>query len=92
MHASGNLQSEGKLELLFLRLAVTNAIVDPWIYILLRKETLESVQQIFSIIFQMKCCGVLSRRNSDRQSLSEPHRRNELGPIQNVNNVATGEP
>ncbi|XP_061166342.1 prostaglandin E2 receptor EP4 subtype-like [Saccostrea echinata] len=37
---------DGKLELLVLRFAVTNSIIDPWIYILLRKETLLGLRKL----------------------------------------------
>nr|XP_022336532.1 prostaglandin E2 receptor EP4 subtype-like [Crassostrea virginica] len=36
---------DGPLELLVLRFAVTNSIIDPWIYILLRKETLDGLKK-----------------------------------------------
>ncbi|XP_062586185.1 prostaglandin E2 receptor EP4 subtype-like [Saccostrea cucullata] len=39
-HASGATDGEGKTELNLLRMGVTNSVVDPWIYILFRKEVL----------------------------------------------------
>lgn len=39
-HASGSIEGEGFTELTVLRMAVTNSVVDPWIYILFRKEVL----------------------------------------------------
>ncbi|XP_061183479.1 uncharacterized protein LOC133191758 [Saccostrea echinata] len=44
-HAVGEMSGQGNRELLVLRLAVSNSIVDPWIYILIRKETLEAVRR-----------------------------------------------
>ncbi|XP_062576038.1 prostaglandin E2 receptor EP4 subtype-like [Saccostrea cucullata] len=50
-HASSLMEAsakggDGKLELLVLRFAVTNSIIDPWIYILLRKETLLGLRKL----------------------------------------------
>lgn len=39
-HATAWAEDNGRLELLAVRLAVTNSIVDPWIYILFRKENI----------------------------------------------------
>lgn len=39
-HASFYITGQGKTELNLLRLAVTNSVIDPWIYILFRKESL----------------------------------------------------
>lgn len=39
-HASGSIHGEGPTELNFVRMAVMNSVVDPWIYILFRKEVL----------------------------------------------------
>ena len=38
-------------ELLVIRLAITNSNVDPWVYILLRKEHLERIKQVFSRVY-----------------------------------------
>lgn len=42
--------TNGSLELLVLRLAVTNSIIDPWIYILLRKETIVGLLRVKTAI------------------------------------------
>ncbi|XP_048752933.1 prostaglandin E2 receptor EP4 subtype-like [Ostrea edulis] len=42
----GSSDGDGPLELLVLRFAVNNSIVDPWIYILLRKETLNGLKSL----------------------------------------------
>lgn len=42
--------TNGSLELLVLRLAVTNSIIDPWIYILLRKETIVGLLKVKTAI------------------------------------------
>ena len=39
-HAAFAVTGQGKTELLFLRMAVTNSVIDPWIYILFRKEVM----------------------------------------------------
>ncbi|XP_048764526.2 thromboxane A2 receptor-like [Ostrea edulis] len=39
-HASGSITGEGTTELNLLRMGVTNSVVDPWIYILFRKEVI----------------------------------------------------
>ncbi|XP_052689034.1 thromboxane A2 receptor-like [Crassostrea angulata] len=39
-HASFAITGQGKTELNLLRMAVTNSVIDPWIYILFRKESL----------------------------------------------------
>ncbi|XP_062576037.1 prostaglandin E2 receptor EP4 subtype-like [Saccostrea cucullata] len=49
-HAASLMEASDKegrqLELLALRFAVTNSIIDPWIYILLRKETLVGLRKL----------------------------------------------
>ncbi|XP_062587023.1 prostaglandin E2 receptor EP4 subtype-like [Saccostrea cucullata] len=40
-------QKNDNTELLLLRLAVCNAIIDPWMYIVLRKESLSKIAEIF---------------------------------------------
>ncbi|XP_062578505.1 prostaglandin E2 receptor EP4 subtype-like [Saccostrea cucullata] len=57
-------------ELLVLRLAVTNSIIDPWIYILLRKETILSMRRIF---FRAVCCKLSYGMNS--RSLGSSRKR-----------------
>ncbi|XP_062578507.1 prostaglandin E2 receptor EP4 subtype-like [Saccostrea cucullata] len=44
-HAGRWIEGNGARELLVLRFAVNNSIIDPWIYILLRKETLRALQR-----------------------------------------------
>ncbi|KAK3090626.1 hypothetical protein FSP39_013243 [Pinctada imbricata] len=78
LHAAIYLEGQGDLELDLLRLAVTNAIVDPWIYIFLRRETLEFVQNLYWKI-RAKFGGGLTRRNSDRQSLSNNQQQQTRG-------------
>ena len=71
--------SDGKLELLVGRLAVTNSVVDPWIYIVLRKENFEAVEKFY----RKYRCGVCT---SDAQrSTSNPN----LGNQQSVQTQAT---
>lgn len=37
-HVSGATSGVGEMELLLVRLSITNSVIDPWIYILFRKE------------------------------------------------------
>lgn len=45
-HATGAVEGENTTELDLLRMAVTNSVLDPWIYILLRKESLMFVLRV----------------------------------------------
>lgn len=44
-HAIGTLSGNGQFELVALRISVTNSIVDPWIYIVFRKDTFDFFQR-----------------------------------------------
>ncbi|KAK3089756.1 hypothetical protein FSP39_006250 [Pinctada imbricata] len=55
-HATLRNDENGSTELLVLRFAVTNSIIDPWIYILLRKETLEFIQKVYNRLREK--CGM----------------------------------
>ena len=58
--------SDGKMELLVARLAVNNSIIDPWIYIVLRKENFEFVEKMYK-----KCTGTAT--SSEPQSSTSIH-------------------
>ncbi|XP_062583060.1 prostaglandin E2 receptor EP3 subtype-like [Saccostrea cucullata] len=63
LHAAGQRTGAGRLELWFVRLTFLNAIIDPWLYIILRKE---SVTKLVSL------CRLLgSQRPSEQESLLE---------------------
>ncbi|XP_061182326.1 prostaglandin E2 receptor EP4 subtype-like [Saccostrea echinata] len=66
-HAVFWMDGDGGTELLVLRLAVTNSIIDPWIYILLRKETILSVKRIFN---RAICCKLSYGMNSRSLDIS----------------------
>lgn len=76
---------DGPLELLVLRFAVTNSIVDPWIYILLRKETLDGLKRCKRGVKQK--LGIVSEsfhdnnvgRNSERARRKCPIKVTESG-------------
>ncbi|XP_062582824.1 prostaglandin E2 receptor EP4 subtype-like [Saccostrea cucullata] len=51
-------------DLLLARIAMTNSVIDPWIYILLRKENLRSLHRRFGGF----CCKVQSSTVDDRQN------------------------
>lgn len=44
-HAAKWIHGNGARELLVLRFAVNNAMIDPWLYILLRKETFIAINR-----------------------------------------------
>lgn len=44
-HAAKWINGNGARELLVLRFAVNNAMIDPWLYILLRKETFIAIKR-----------------------------------------------
>ena len=67
-HATLSIDTNGPTELLVLRFAVTNSIIDPWIYILLRRETLESSQKIYRRI--KKKLGYDASESSSREKSS----------------------
>ncbi|XP_061183477.1 prostaglandin E2 receptor EP4 subtype-like [Saccostrea echinata] len=67
-HACHLMNSNGSVELLVLRLAVTNSIVDPWIYILLRKETVLGLLRIKAVIFN--CC--VAHNSSENNRVEQP--------------------
>ena len=62
--------TNGSVELLVLRLAVTNSVVDPWIYILLRKETVLGLLRI-----KMAVCDQCA-------SMESPSRQESAGKVQ----------
>ncbi|XP_048764532.1 prostaglandin E2 receptor EP4 subtype-like [Ostrea edulis] len=63
-HAVGTISGNGQFELFALRISVTNSIVDPWIYIVFRKSTVE--------FFQHKAlkCGIVPRSLSSTEAQS----------------------
>ncbi|XP_061182327.1 prostaglandin E2 receptor EP4 subtype-like [Saccostrea echinata] len=62
-HAAMWIEGNGPRELLVLRFAVTNSVVDPWIYILLRKENLR--------ILQKRCGGFCGKFNLTTESSTQ---------------------
>lgn len=47
LHATGVRESNGPQEMWLERIAVLNAIIDPWLYIVLRKESIERLSTLF---------------------------------------------
>lgn len=64
--------TNGSLELLVLRLAVTNSIIDPWIYILLRKETIVGLLRIKTAISGL--CVTKKEQSSPKTGAAEETR------------------
>lgn len=64
--------TNGSLELLVLRLAVTNSIIDPWIYILLRKETIVGLLRIKTAISGL--CFTKKEQSSPKTGAAEETR------------------
>ncbi|XP_062587037.1 thromboxane A2 receptor-like [Saccostrea cucullata] len=58
LHAANIRNENNEVELWFLRMTVCNAIVDPWLYIVLRKESLEKI-----IYILRQCTGNPSQEN-----------------------------
>nr|XP_022345341.1 prostaglandin E2 receptor EP2 subtype-like [Crassostrea virginica] len=48
LHATGLRSDNGPLEMWFERLTFLNAIIDPWIYIILRRESIQKLTTLFS--------------------------------------------
>lgn len=77
------MNTNGSLELLVLRLAVTNSIVDPWIYILLRKETLLGLLKIKMAISSgcvEKGDSTRNNRNTGEHNQSKYVKKPSLSP------------
>lgn len=72
-HAAAWMDDNGTLELFVVRLAVTNSIVDPWIYILFRKENI--------ILITRKLGNVCGKISVSRSSVS-----NDVTPSSNARN------
>lgn len=53
-HATALFYDVGSLELFVVRLAVTNPIIDPWIYILFRKENIFAITRKTRILLGQK--------------------------------------
>ncbi|XP_061166343.1 prostaglandin E2 receptor EP4 subtype-like [Saccostrea echinata] len=66
----------GQLELLALRFAVTNSIIDPWIYILLRKETLVGLRKLKrGLMLRIKIVNESIHDNSINRNSERERRR-----------------
>ncbi|XP_062586170.1 prostaglandin E2 receptor EP4 subtype-like [Saccostrea cucullata] len=53
-HATFSIVGQGRTELIVLRMGVTNSVIDPWIYILFRKEACGMVMNCFNKILNRK--------------------------------------
>jgi len=60
-----------KADLHALRLASFNQILDPWVYILFRKELLTKAAAFFKAVFSRHCCGCCPKRIVRRESRFE---------------------
>ncbi|KAK3104767.1 hypothetical protein FSP39_009705 [Pinctada imbricata] len=72
-HMIQNINSDepgnGKKEFLVGRLAITNQMVDPWIYIVLRKENFEFLERLYKRFYTMR--KEKNDSNSDSMNIDE---------------------
>ena len=61
LHATGTRNANASLELWVLRMAVLNSVVDPWVYIVLRRESLIRI----SGLYQSCCSRIQSNRETE---------------------------
>lgn len=68
MHATNirTQQDNNAIELWLLRMAVCNAIVDPWLYIVLRRESLRRM-----ILFYRNCRGITGPLTMGQREVDE---------------------
>nr|XP_022318323.1 prostaglandin E2 receptor EP4 subtype-like [Crassostrea virginica] len=72
-HVVGAITGNGNFELLSLRLSVTNSIVDPWIYIVFRKDTIDFLQhKVVNQIFPSREAPSSSVTNSTQFHSDSP--------------------
>ncbi|XP_061166384.1 prostaglandin E2 receptor EP4 subtype-like [Saccostrea echinata] len=66
LHAANLRHDENnEIELWLLRLAVLNAIIDPWLYIVLRKESLRKIVEIYRHCRGRQESGSMNERETD---------------------------
>lgn len=80
-HATFSVSGQGKTELTFLRMAVTNSVIDPWLYILFRKENL-----VILVNFGNRLLG---RNNSPRPSDTSRSRDSQKTNNKTIKTVST---
>lgn len=61
LHAAGIRRANDSLELWLLRMAVLNSIVDPWLYIVLRRESIHKISELCQY-----CCRKKDNVESDQ--------------------------
>lgn len=76
-HASGAISGEDVTELILLRMGVSHSVLDPWIYILLRKEILVLILRAVEIVTNQKLRIVQNLTGNDdgqdqRASFNQP--------------------
>ncbi|XP_052689353.1 prostaglandin E2 receptor EP4 subtype-like [Crassostrea angulata] len=74
-HAGKWIHGNGARELLVLRFAVTNAMIDPWIYILLRKETFIAIKRHYKGL----CKNLFGKSNIPTVSYTSQSTSNKSG-------------
>jgi len=62
LHATGIRNANASLELWVLRMAVLNSVVDPWVYIVLRRESLIRINGLYQI-----CCSKIQKSNKETE-------------------------
>lgn len=80
-HATFSVSGQEKTELTFLRMAVTNSVIDPWLYILFRKENL-----VILVNFGNRLLG---RNNSPRPSNTSRSRDSQKTNNETIKTVST---
>uniref|UniRef100_K1QHI8 Prostaglandin E2 receptor EP4 subtype n=1 Tax=Magallana gigas TaxID=29159 RepID=K1QHI8_MAGGI len=80
-HATFSVSGQGKTELTFLRMAVTNSVIDPWLYILFRKENL-----VMLVNFGNRLLG---RNNSPRPSNTSRSRDSQKTNNETIKTIST---
>jgi hypothetical protein len=62
LHATGTRNGNASLELWVLRMAVLNSVVDPWVHIVLRRESLIRISGLYQ-----SCCSRIQKSNKETE-------------------------
>lgn len=81
-HATFSVNGQGKTELTFLRMAVTNSVIDPWLYILFRKENL-----VMLVNFGNRLLGRNSSPQQSNTSRSKDSQKTDNETIRTVSTI-----
>jgi len=70
LHAARIRRANESLELWLVRMAVFNSIVDPWLYIVLRRESLQKISELCQYCCSRKKDNVESDENERERLMS----------------------